>query len=84
MVALVGDTEIDAPVPTTVPPQLPEYQVQVAPEPNEPPETLKVVGLPEQTGFTLAVAPVGAVDTVFTVTVNEAHAVVLQSPAALT
>lgn len=71
-------------MPTTVPPQLPEYQVHTAPVPNEPPETERVVGLPAQTGFMLAEAPVGSVDDELTVTVYEAQEVVLQSPAAST
>ena len=84
VVALTGETEIEAPVPTKVPPQLPEYQVQTAPVPNEPPDTDKVVGLPEQTGFIFADAPVGLVDDVLTVIVKEAQVVVLQVPSDLT
>lgn len=75
---------MEAPVPTSVPPQLPEYQVHAAPEPSEPPDTESVVGLPEQTGLTLADAPVGAVEKVFTVTVTEAQLVVLHVPIART
>ena len=84
MVLVVGDTEMVAPVPTSVPPQLPEYQVQAAPEPKEPPETDRVVALPEQTGLILADALVGAVENVFKVTVTDAQLVVLQVPTALT
>jgi hypothetical protein len=83
-VVLVGDTAIVAPVPTKVPPQLPEYQVQAAPEPNEPPATDKVVEFPEHIGLTVADALVGAVEKVLRVTVTEAQLVVLQVPCALT
>ena len=84
MVATAGDTTTEAPVPTKVPPQLPEYQFQEAPVPSEPPVTLSVVGLEEQIGLRLALAPVGAVDGVFTLTVTLAQAVVLQVPIAAT
>ena len=73
-----------APVPTNVPPQLPEYQVQTAPEPKDPPDTDRVVAFPEQTGLTLADALVGAVEKVFNVTVTVAQLVVLHVPTALT
>ena len=61
MVVLPGDTTTEAPVPTKVPPQLPEYQFHDAPVPSEPPLTDKVV-FPEQIGLGLAPAPIGAVD----------------------
>jgi hypothetical protein len=80
---LAGDTAIDAPVPTKVPPQLPEYHVHAAPVPNDPPVTDNVVA-PPQIGLGLADAPVGAVDAVLTVTVVLTHAVVLHVPTALT
>jgi hypothetical protein len=79
-----GDTEIELPVPTGVPPQLPEYQCHEAPVPNEPPVTVNVLEFPEHTGFGFAEAPVGAVDEVVTVTVTVAHVVLLQVPSALT
>jgi hypothetical protein len=79
-----GDTFIEDPVPTNDPPQLPEYQFQEAPVPREPPATLNVVVPPPQRGLGLAEADEGAVDGVLTVTVAEAHPVVLQFPTALT
>lgn len=80
---LDGDTEMDAPVPTKVPPQLPEYQFQAAPVPNEPPLTDNVVE-PLHIGLELAVAPVGSVEGVFTVTVTGVQFVLLHVPSALT
>jgi hypothetical protein len=80
---LVGETAIVAPVPTKVPPQLPEYQVQAAPVPNDPPVTDNVVE-PLQIGFMLADALVGSVDRVLTVTITDAQLVLLQVPSALT
>ncbi len=80
---LAGDTAIELPVPTNVPPQLPEYHVHTAPVPNEPPVTDNVVA-PPQIGFGLAEALVGSVDAVLTVTVTLTHVVVLQVPTALT
>jgi hypothetical protein len=61
---------IVAPVPTSAPPQLPEYHFQLAPVPSEPPTTLKSALPPGQTLLGLAVALVGAADSVFTVTVR--------------
>ena len=54
-------------MPTNVPPQLPVYQFHNAPVPRLPPVAERVVA-PPQVGFTDAVAPVGAVELVFTVT----------------
>jgi hypothetical protein len=64
----VGVTEIEPPVPTNVPPQLPVYQFQDAPAPNEPPVTVNVEDPPEQTVEGDALAPVGADDAADTVT----------------
>jgi hypothetical protein len=61
VVALTG-TVILAPVPTNVPPQLPVYHLHVAPVPNAPPCTVKVVVVGPQLVVTLLVAPVGATD----------------------
>jgi hypothetical protein len=80
---LVGDTAMELPVPTKVPPQLPEYQVQFAPVPNEPPVTDNVVE-PEQIGLGLADALVAAVDALLIVTATETQVVVLHVPTALT
>lgn len=79
-----GDTGKLAPVPTNVPPQLPEYHCQVAPVPSTPPVMLMVVELPAHTGLGAADALPAAVDTVLTVTVTDTQAVVLQVPSART
>ena len=84
MVVVVVFTVIELPVPAGVPPQLPVYHFHDAPVPNDPPVTVNVTSPPEHTGFGLTVAPVGAVDSLFTVTVTLAHVVVLQSPSART
>ena len=78
-----GEITKEAPVPTNVPPQLPEYHVQTAPVPSEPPATVKVVD-PLQIGLGLAEALPGAVELVFTVTVTDTQAVVLHAPTAFT
>ena len=83
--AAPGETEIDTPLPTNTPPQLPEYHCQLAPLPKEPPTTESVVELPAQIGFTVALILVGSVDSVlltFTVTVTQV--VELQMPSPLT
>ena len=86
----VGDTEIlpfePDPVPTNVPPQLPEYHFHDPQEPNEPPLTVKVEVPPTGILAGLAVAEVGFVEFVqedVTVTVTDAQAVVFP-PSALT
>jgi hypothetical protein len=79
-----GETVIELPVPTCVPPQLPEYQTQPAPVPSEPPTLVSVVEPPLQIGFVEEVMDVGATDRVFTVTVTLAQVVVLQVPTART
>ena len=56
-------------MPTSVPPQLPEYQYHEAPVPNDPPDTDKVEELPEHIGFWLALIPAGAVDALLIVTI---------------
>ena len=63
-----GLTMIDAPEPIKVPPQLTGYQFHEAPAPSEPPVTVKVEEPLEQTVVGAAVAPVGAVEEVFTAT----------------
>ena len=56
---------MELPLPTNVPPQLPEYQFQAAAVPNEPPDKLSVVvDALAHTGFGLALALVGGVDSV--------------------
>ena len=48
MVVATGLTVIDGPVPISVPPHEPIYHFQSAAPFNEPPITLKVIGLPAQ------------------------------------
>lgn len=64
------------PEPTKVPPQLPEYQLSTGlePVPPSPPIAVKTTLLPAQTGFGVALAEVGAVGLVSTITVTLAHA----------
>ena len=81
----VGLTLIVAPVPIDAPlAQPPAYHFHEAPVPNDPPTTLIFVLLPKQIGEDAALAPVGFIEAVFTVTVTDAHNVLLQSPSALT
>ena len=81
----VGLTFIDGPVPIGAPlPQLPAYHFHEAFVPNDPPVTLRSVLCPRQSVAETAAAPVGFVEGVFTVTVTDVHAVVPQSPSALT
>ena len=64
-----GETVMLLPVPTSVPPQEALYQLKTAPVPNVPPLTVKVVLPPAQIVLVPLIA-VGAVDKVFTVTVE--------------
>ena len=74
-----------APVPIEAPlAHPPTYHFHEAPVPNEPPVTLISVLPPIQITEETALAPVGAEEGVFTVTVTDAHKVVPQSPSALT
>ena len=82
---VVGLTLIDAPVPIEAPlAHPPAYHFHEAPVPNDPPTTLIFVLPPKQIGDVVALALVGAVDNVFTVTTTDAQVVLLQSPSALT
>ena len=84
---LIGETVIDDPVPTKVPPQEPLYQMNAPPVPREPPFTLKRVLCPLHIAAEETVIEPGAVEAVFTVTVKDAHAVVVgqgADPSALT
>lgn len=56
---VVGETEIDAPLPSGVPPQEPEYHCQLAPEVSVP-DTVSVDELPEQIVSGAEIAEVGA------------------------
>ena len=67
------------PVPADVPPHEPVNHSAVAPVPALPPETVSVVLAPLQI-VVVPVAPVGAVDKVFTVTVTVPQVVVLHVP----
>ena len=81
----VGATTIESPDPTDIPPQLPEYQFQLAPVPSTPPNTDRVVDWLGHVGSMLTEALVAAVELVFvTFTVTETHPVVLQTPSART
>ena len=71
------------PVPADVPPHEAVNHSAVAPVPALPPATVSVV-LPPLQMVVVPVAPVGAVDKVFTVTVTVAHVVVLHVPLYLT
>ena len=71
------------PVPADVPPQDAVNHSANAPVPAEPPATVSVV-LPPGQIVVVPVAPVGAVDNVFTVTVTVPHVVVLHVPLYLT
>ena len=61
-----GVTTMDVPVPTSVPPQLPVYHLQVVPD---PPVAVSVLLAPEQIVVGLAEADVGATGSGLTVTV---------------
>lgn len=79
MVVLVGETVILFPVPAEGPPHDPVNHCAVAPVPALPPDKVRVVLLPLQI-VVVPVMPVGAVDSVFTVTVTLAQVVVLHVP----
>ena len=81
---VVGETLSEAPLPTEVPvPQPPAYHLHVPPV-NNVPCTLNVVVAPEQMEVAEAVTPVGPQLVPETVTVTEAHVVVLHVPSART
>ena len=70
----VGDTVIEFPDPTEVPPQEPVYHSAVAPVPALPPDKVKVVEAPEQ----IVVVPVTeAGATLSALTVNVTSSVVI-------
>jgi hypothetical protein len=56
------------PLPIRVPPQLSEYQYQLAPDPSDPPDIVSVTFVPLHILLTLGVIDVGAVDSVLTKT----------------
>jgi hypothetical protein len=70
VVVLVGETDRLLPVPASVPPQLPVYHLSVVPDPSL---TDSVLLCPEQIGFGLAEAVVGATGSGLTVTVTLAQ-----------
>ena len=67
------------PVPADVPPHEPVNHSAVAPVPAVPPLKLSVVDSPSHI-VVVPVIPVGAAESVFTVTVAEAQVVVLHVP----
>ena len=67
------------PVPADVPPHDPVNHCTVAPLPILPPATVSVVLAPLQI-VVVPVIPVGAVESVLTVTIADAHVVVLHVP----
>jgi hypothetical protein len=83
VVLVVGETAILLPVPSGVPPQVPEYHLAVAPVPALPPTSVRVVLPPLQMVETPEILR-GAVESVLTVINCEAQVVVLQSPLYLT
>jgi hypothetical protein len=80
---IVGLIIIEAPVPEKEPPQLPEYQFQIAPAPNVPPEIFNVAALPGHNDEGIVIADVAEVDVVFTTIVLLKHIVELHNPSAL-
>jgi hypothetical protein len=81
-VVAVGLTEMDAPVPNKVPPQLPEYQFHEAPVPRLPPFTVKVPALFLHTESVEADIEVAALLESLTVRVTDLQMVLLQVPSA--
>jgi len=67
-----------------LPPQLLSYNCHVAPVPKEPPLTVIVADVPEQTDDGKTVSDVGAVEMVLIFTVSLTQEVVLQVPEACT
>ena len=84
VVVEVGFTLIVAPIPASVPPQLPEYHFHCALVPREPPFTESCDGSPAQSVITDADADVAATEGAFTVMTMLAQFVVLQIPSART
>ena len=84
VVPAAGLTLMLEPVPTEVPPQEPVNHCQPAPEPREPPVTVRVLEVPLQVLLLVTVMPVGATDNVFIVTAREAAAEVPQLLPAVT
>ena len=76
---ILGATLILLPVPADVPPHEPVNHSATAPVPALPPASVSVVLPPRQT-FETPEIPVGATESVLTVTDIEAQFVVLQSP----
>ena len=79
-----GETVIDEPLPTAVPPQLPLYHCQLAAVPRLPPLTVSVTVPPEQIVVVLEVIEVGAEELVLELMVTDTQDVVLQVPSART
>jgi len=79
----VGETEIEFPVPASVPPQEPVNHSAVAPVPAVPPVNVNVVDEPVQI-VEVPEIDVGATLLLFTVTNTDAQVVVLHVPSYLT
>ena len=79
VVVVVGETVILLPVPTAVPPQESVNHCAVEPDPAVPPDIVNVVELPLQI-VEVPVILVGATENELTVTVTDAHVVVLHVP----
>jgi len=69
-VVAVGLTDKLLPVPTKVPPQVPEYQVITSPVPPPPPFNVRVVLCPLQMVVDAAVAEVGSRDVGLTISID--------------
>lgn len=83
-ILVVGLCIIELPEPIKVPPQLPEYQIQLEFVPSDPPFTARVEEEPGVIIDGVAVAEFPATERLFTATGNEIQEDVLQSPSALT
>ena len=83
VVVVTGDTVMLFPVPADVPPHEPVNHCTVDPVPALPPATVSAVLAPLQI-VVVPVIPVGAVESVFTVTVADTQVVLLHVPPYLT
>ena len=81
---VIGNSSNEEPVPSTVPPHKPEYQLQAPPVPRLPPVIPNVVDVPSQIVVSVAVIEDAWAELVLTVIVMLAQIVVLHIPSALT
>ena len=84
IVVVVGDTVTMESFPSYVPPQVPLYQLQTEPTPNDPPVSNKVVDDPEHIVDGVPDAIVAGVELVFNVILVLIQFVVLHNPSPLT